>query len=272
MTHAPLARPRGTVAEFFLGVRTLLGGFGWWRVRPGLMLLGLLPAALVSLILGAGLVTLGFWITPLTETLTPFADGWISPWPTVLRLAVGTAVFGAALLLSATLFTALTLLIGEPFYDRIWRGVEKLESPTTDLDKEPGFWAGVFDAVSLIARGILAALAAFLIGLIPLVGGVLGALTGVLLSGWILADELSGRALTARGIGQRERRRLLRAHRARALGFGVATQLCFLVPLGAVFTMPAAVVGAARLAHGVLPEPAPAPKGPPLAGPAAPAA
>lgn len=253
MTHVHTARSGGAVAEFFLGVRTLLGGFGWWRVRPGLMLLGLVPGAIVSLLLGAGLVALGFWVTPLAEALTPFADEWVTPWPTVLRLALGTAVFGAALLLSATLFTALTLLIGEPFYDRIWRGVERIEAPTTQLDRDPGFWAGISDAVSLIARGVLAALAAFLIGLIPIVGGALGAVTGILLSGWILADELSGRALTARGVDHRERRRMLRAHRARALGFGIATQLCFLIPLGAVLTMPAAVVGATRLAHGVLP-------------------
>jgi CysZ protein len=31
------------------------------------------------------------------------------------------------------------------------------------------------------------------------------------------------------------------------LGFGVATQLCFMVPLGAVATMPAAVAGATLL-------------------------
>jgi CysZ protein len=41
----------------------------------------------------------------------------------------------------------------------------------------------------------------------------------------------------------------MRAHRARVLGFGVATQLCFLVPLGAVATMPAAVAGSTLLAH-----------------------
>jgi len=253
VTNALPDPPRRSAAgEFALGVRTLLGGFGWWRVRPGLMLLGLIPAAIVSLALGAGLITLGFWVAPLTDALTPFADGWPGLWSTVLRVAVGTAIFGAALLLAATTFTALTLLIGEPFYDRIWRGVEARESPDRP-DHDPGFWAGVADAVSLITRGILAALLAFAIGLIPLVGGLLGTVTGVLLSGWILADELSARALTARGIDHRERRRMLRAHRARALGFGVATQLCFLVPLGAVLTMPAAVVGATRLAHGIRP-------------------
>lgn len=258
---APSAPPRTAVREFARGAATLLGGFGWWRIRPGLMLLGLVPAAIVSLLLGAGLITLGFWIAPLTDTLTPFADGWPGLWSTVLRVAVGTAVFGAALLLAATTFTALTLLIGEPFYDRIWRGVEQRESPDQP-DTDPGFWSGVSDAVSLIVRGILAALVAFAIGLIPFVGGALGAVTGVLLSGWILADELSARAMTARGIPAAERRRMLRGRRARALGFGVATQLCFLVPLGAVLTMPAAVVGATRLARDLREaDPAPAAAG-----------
>ncbi|MEN0072065.1 MAG: signal peptidase I, partial [Propionicimonas sp.] len=71
--------------------------------------------------------------------------------------------------------------------------------------------------------------------------------------GWILAHELTSRALVARGIGRRERNALLRAHRRRALGFGVATQLCFLVPGGAVATMPAAVAGSTLLAQSVLP-------------------
>ncbi|KAA9130715.1 EI24 domain-containing protein [Microbacterium caowuchunii] len=253
--HDPADTPerRTAAGEFFAGFRILFGGFGWWRMRPGLMLLGLLPAAIVSLALGAGLITLGFWIAPLTTAVTPFAEGWPGLWSTLLRVAVGAAIFGGALLLSAALFTALTLLIGEPFYDRIWRSVEATETGAPP-DRDPGFWSGVTDAGSLIVRGALAALVAFALGLIPLVGGVLGTVTGVLLSGWILADELSARALTARGIGHVERRALLRGRRARALGFGVATQLCFLIPLGAVLTMPAAVVGATRLSHGVLPD------------------
>jgi CysZ protein len=59
----------------------------------------------------------------------------------------------------------------------------------------------------------------------------------------------------ARGIDRPERNALLRAHRGRALGFGVATQLCFLVPGGAVATMPAAVAGSTLLAQSLLPIP-----------------
>ena len=87
-------------------------------------------------------------------------------------------------------------------------------------------------------------------------GGVLATVFAVLLTGWLIADELSSRALSARGLDHSARRALMRRHRARVLGFGVATQLCFMIPLGAVATMPAAVAGATTLARSLL-EPAP---------------
>jgi CysZ protein len=238
------------VNEVLHGARLLLGGFGWFARRPGLMFLGLVPALIVSVALTAALVALASTLAPLTEAVTPFADHWPGAWTLALRIALGIAVFAGAVLLAATTFTALTLIIGEPFYDKIWRSVEISDSGAVP-DHDPGWRAAIADATGLMVRGALVALLAFALGFIPLIGGVVGTVTGVLLSGWILADELSGRALTARGIDRRARRRLLRAARGRALGFGIMTQLCFLVPLGAVFTMPAAVVGATRLAASV---------------------
>ncbi|MFT4213350.1 MAG: hypothetical protein QM622_01035 [Microbacterium sp.] len=70
-------------------------------------------------------------------------------------------------------------------------------------------------------------------------------------------DEPTSRGLSARGLGSGERRMLRRRHRARTLGFGVATQLCFLVPFGAVVTMPAAVAGSTLLGHSLLEQRAP---------------
>ena len=70
---------------------------------------------------------------------------------------------------------------------------------------------------------------------------------------------LASRALAGRGYTRAERARLLRAGRARTLGFGVATHLCFLVPLGAVAVMPAAVAGSTLLAQDLLRLSAPSP-------------
>jgi len=233
------------------GVGLLGRGFAQWRRRPGLMALGVLPAAIVGLLFLAGLAVLSAYLPALTEAMTPFADGWPGVWATLIRVAVGTALLGAALVLVAVSFTALTLVIGEPFYDRIWRAVE-MDAAGTRPDAAYGFWRSVSDGISLIARGAGIALIAVLIGLIPVVGGVGSTVFAVVFTGWLIADELTSRALTARGLTRRARRDLLRRRRARVLGFGVATQLCFLVPLGAVATMPAAVAGATLLAQSLL--------------------
>ena len=237
--------------ELTRGLGDLAGGFGLWRRRPGLMALGLVPAAIVGALLLAGLVTLALFLPAIAEALTPFADGWPAVWLTVVRFAAGTAVFAAALVVVAVTFTALTLIVGEPFYDRIWRAVEA-EAGSEGLDAPYGFWRSAADSLALVARGLGVAALAALGGLVPVVGAPLGAATGIVLTGWLLADELTARALAARGIDRRSRRRLLRAQRGRTLGFGIATQLCFLVPLGAVAVMPAAVAGSTTLAQSLL--------------------
>ena len=237
--------------EFARGVALLGRGFAYWRRRPGMMALGLLPAAIVAALFLSGLIALGASLPGITEAITPFAADWPGLWVTVIRVAVGTAVLGAALVLVAVSFTALTLLVGEPFYERIWRTVESdLGRPDSDADY--GFWRSLGDTVALLARGLSIAIAAALIGLIPLVGGVLATIFAVTFTGWLLTDELTARALTARGISRLARRKLMRRHGARVLGFGVATQLCFLIPLGAVATMPAAVAGSTLLARSLL--------------------
>jgi len=237
------------------GVALLGRGFGYWRRRPGLMASGLLPAAIVGVLFLAGLIALGASLPALTEAMTPFADGWPGLWATVFRVAVGTALLGAALVLVAVTFTAVTLVVGEPFYERIWRAVES-DGAAPPPDVGYGFWRSVADGLSLIGRGLGIALLAALMGLVPVVGGVLSTMFAVLFAGWLIADELTSRALTARGMTRPVRRQLLRRHRSRVLGFGVVTQLCFLVPLGAIAVMPAAVAGATLLARSLL-EPAP---------------
>lgn len=242
--------------EFFRGAGFLLGGFAWWRRRPRAMMLGLLPALLVGIVLAAGLTALGFALPSATASVTPFADGWVPFWRDALRFGIGVAAFGGAVVLAVVSFTALTLVVGDPFYERIWRTVEgDLGGPVPDADYP--FWRSVVDGFSLVGRGILVAIVAALVGLVPVVGGALGFVTGSLLTGWLLVDELSSRSLAARGMTRDERRGILRRHRGRALGFGVATQLFFLIPFGAVVVMPVAVAASTALTRSLLADEAP---------------
>ncbi len=231
----------------------LARGLGQWRRSPGAMALGLIPGFLVGLLFAAALVAWAVLLGNVIDDWTPFADDWDPLWATIVRTALGIASFGAVAFLAIVSFTAVTLTVGEPFYDRIWRATE-LSATGRVPEADYGFWRSIGDAVRLISRGAVAALAAWLLGLIPLVGGVLGFTVGLLLTGWLLADELTSRALAARGLDRRARREVLRANRARTLGFGVATQLCFLVPLGAVAVMPAAVAGSTLWTHEALGE------------------
>lgn len=243
------------IREFAAGFGLLGRGFGFWRRRPRVMALGLVPAAIAFVLLAAALITLGVQLPWLVDWATPFADRWDTFWQGLLRITLGVVVFAGSTLLAAVTFTALTLVIGDPFYERIWKAVEE-ELGGSAPDEGAGFWRTVVDAVQLVALGIVFAALAALVGLIPVIGGVLGAIVGVLLTGRLLARELTGRAFEARGLTLARRRELLRSRRWRVLGFGVATQLCFLVPLGAVATMPAAVAGSTMLARQLLDEPA----------------
>lgn len=239
------------ISEFAAGVGLLGRGFGYWRRRPGLMLLGLVPGLIALVVLAAAIIPLLISLATITTWLTPFADGWDPFWATAVRSALGVVIAIGALVLASVVFTALTLLIGDPFYQRIWRAVEN------DLGGEVpsgggGMRVALGESIRLLALGAVTALIALALGLIPGVGAPLAAVTGVLLTGRLLARELTGRALNARDIPGRERSRLLAARRARLLGFGVATQLCFMVPVGAVVVMPTAVAGATLLARELL--------------------
>ncbi|WP_144792690.1 EI24 domain-containing protein [Microbacterium paludicola] len=238
------------IREFVVGAATLLRGFRMWTTHTRLMALGLIPAFIAWLLLLAALVPLVLWLVPITEWMTPFADGWSMPWQGLMRFGVGAVVVIAGLALSAAVFTALTLTIGDPFYQRIWRGVERSlgEEPTG----ETGFWTTLGEGVRLVVLGILVALLTLVIGFLPILGGIAASVIGVLLNGRLLARELTGRAFDARGLHGYSRSAVLRAGRARVIGFGVATQLLFLTPFGAIVTMPAAVAGSTLLAHDLL--------------------
>lgn len=239
------------IREFTIGIRTLLRGFGLWRTRPGLMVLGLIPAIIAVVVLAAAIVPLVIGLPSVSAWLTPFAEGWLEPWRGLLRAAVSFVVVAAALALASVVFSALTLTIGDPFYQRIWHAVELDlgEAPPADGGR---FWTTLGEGLRLVMLGILIAIAVLLIGLIPAVGGFLGAISGVVLTGRLLARELTARAFDARDLSPADRSALFSGSRARVLGFGVATQLCFLIPGGAVAIMPAAVAGSTMLARDML--------------------
>ena len=233
----------------------LLRGLALWRRRPGLMLLGMVPALLVLALVLAGLVALLLHVTDLVGWATPFADDWASALRGLLRVGLAVLLVLGFVLVASMTFTAVTLTVGDPFYERIWAETERMLGGDVP-DAGPPFWKSAADGVVLAGTGLVLGLGVFLLGLLPVVGAAVGLVLGVMVSGRLLAAELVSRALEARGMDRTARAEVLRRDHASVLGFGVATQLCFFVPLGAVVVMPAAVAGATMLARDLLERPA----------------
>ncbi len=245
---APATKP---VPEFFAGFGVLLQGFHVWRRRPGLMALGLVPALIVAAVLGTLLIVVLLNIDGIAAFVTPFADAWDASMRRILRLGVSLAIVAGVVILAVFGFTGLTLLVGDPFYERIWREVEN-ELGGLPETSGPGFWRTVRDALALGLKALGTAMLVALVGLIPVVGAPVAAVLGLLVSGRLIARELTARPLEARGLTAGDRVRVLRARSARVTGFGVAVNLCFLVPGGAIVAMSAAVAGATFLARDAL--------------------
>lgn len=243
------------VRRFLSGVGLLGRGLGLYLRSPGLMALGLIPAAISGALYLAGLVALVWFLPELAELVTWFADDWTEAVRGTVRVLAGAALLGLGAVLGVLTFTAITLLIGDPFYEKISERVEQRYGGVPD-EVEVLWWRSLVrsltDSLRLIALTVLAGIPLFAAGFLPVVGQTVVPVVAAAVAGWFLAVELTGVPFQRRGLRLPDRRRMLKAHRPVALGFGVAVFLCFLVPLGAIVVMPAAVAGGALLTRRVL--------------------
>ncbi|MBT2466761.1 EI24 domain-containing protein [Streptomyces sp. ISL-66] len=240
-------------------MRDLAGGFGYllagqrWVFRHGRWLgFGLLPG-LVSLVLYAGaLIGLGYGADDLTAWATPFADGWSSPWLGLFRGFLTALLYAFGLFVAVITFTAVTLLVGQPFYESLSEQVDRSEGgevPESGLTLWQELWISARDSLKILGRVLLYGILLFALGFVPVVGQTVVPAVGFCVSGYFLTQELTSVALMRRRVRLTEQLGLLRSRRMLALGFGVPLVLAFLVPLVAVFLMPGAVAGATLMAR-----------------------
>jgi CysZ protein len=253
-----VARAGRPVSDFFTGVGLLGRGLGSYARSPGLLLLGMLPALLTFILLVAGFVAVLAFLGPESRAVTWFAEHWPSGARDLVRALAQIAIVGVYVLVSIVAFTGLTLAIGDPFYEKISERVENRYGGLPGAVDRP-WWKelgrGVLESIRLVTLTIVIGVMLFLAGLLPAVGQTVVPVIGALVGGWALAVELTGVAFARRGLRLRDRRRVLRRHRWLTLGFGVAVFVCFLIPLGAVLLMPAAVAGATLLTRRVQGQP-----------------
>lgn len=246
------------IRSFVDGVRLFLRGFAAYARNPKMVLLGLIPAVISGTLFVGGFVAWVNVVVDVADWLTPFADGWSPGLQDAVRgtTAVGLLAFGG--LLGVLTFTAVTLFIGDPFYEKISEWVEERHGGVPGAVDVPwwrSLWHSLLDSSRLIAFGIAIGVPLFICGFIPIVGQTVVPVLAAVFGGWRLALELVGSAFYRRGLRLPDRRVALRANRAKALGFGVAVFCCCLIPFGAVLIMPAAVAGATLLARQSLGQP-----------------
>ncbi|MFD5704059.1 EI24 domain-containing protein [Streptomyces lasiicapitis] len=221
--------------------------FGW----------GLLPGLITLVLYAAALVSLALWGTDLVSWATPFADDWSDPWPGLLRGFLTVLLFALALLLSVVTFTAVTLVIGEPFYESLSEQVDLSVAgfaPESGLPLWRELLISVRDSLRIVVRAALWGVLLFGLGFIPVVGQTVIPVLGFFVTGFFLVEELTAVALQRRGVRLRDRLVLLRARKSLAWGFGAPLAVAFLVPFVAVFLMPGAVAGATLMARDLMGE------------------
>ncbi|WP_079124117.1 EI24 domain-containing protein [Streptomyces sp. NBRC 110611] len=238
------------------GIRYLGKGQRWVAQHGRWWGFGMIPA-LIALVLYAGVLTaLAIWSGDIAAWATPFADDWGSPWQGLLRGVFVALLIAGGLLLSVLTFTAVTLLIGDPFYESLSEKVEESEGhcpPGPGLPLWQEILIALRDSVHVLLRAAGFGILLFALGFVPVIGQTVIPAIGFCVSGFFLAVELTSVALQRRGIPVRERLRLLRGRTALAVGFGTPLVLLFLVPFVAVVLMPGAVAGATLLVRDLAP-------------------
>jgi CysZ protein len=246
------------VSEFLAGFALLGRGLRLIVRRPRLFGLGAIPPAITSVVFIGILVAVFSQLDPMVAWLTPFADAWSPETRVVIRVLVGAALVAGLALVMVVTFTALTLAIGSPIYDKLSEAVEREFGPVPEL-AEPlatGAARAVRHSVTLIAVSVLVAVPLFAAGFVPGLGQTVVPVVSAAFGGWMLGIELIGPAFERRGLlTLTDRRVAMRRRRARVLGFAIPTFLLLAVPLVGMVVFPVATAAGTLLARQLLDEP-----------------
>ncbi|BFO21159.1 EI24 domain-containing protein [Streptomyces sp. KM77-8] len=207
------------------GFRYLLAGQRWVARHGKQYGFGLLPGLITLVLYAAALVSLALWGEDLVTWATPFADDWSSPWAGLFRGFLTGVLFALALLLSVLTFTAVTLLIGQPFYENLSEKVDRDVSPDgtapeSGLPLARELWISARDSLRILLRALVWGVSLFALGFIPVAGQTVVPVIGFFVTGFFLTEELTAVALQRRRVEVRERLVLLRSRKTLVWGFG----------------------------------------------------
>ncbi|MCF3965067.1 EI24 domain-containing protein, partial [Streptomyces fuscigenes] len=236
------------------GFRFLVQGQRWVAAHGRWWGFGLLPGLVTLVVYAGALIALAYGADDAVSWATPFADGWASPWQGLFRGGMTVLLFALGLFLAVVTFTAVTLLVGQPFYEALSEAVERAESPdgtvpASGLSWGRGILVSVKNSLYVLVRVAIWGVVLFALGFVPVLGQSVVPAVGFCVSGFYLTQELTAVAMERRRVGAREQLAWLKGRRTMALGFGVPLTLAFLVPVVPILLMPGAVAGATLMAR-----------------------
>ncbi|GGX25009.1 membrane protein [Streptomyces malachitofuscus] len=242
-----------------VGFRYLVKGQQWVGRHGRQFGFGLLPGLITLVLYAAALVALALWGADFVTWATPFADDWSSPWSGLFRGFLTAVLFALGLLMSVVTFTAVTLLVGQPFYENLSEKVDRDVSPDgtapeSGLPLMRELWISARDSLRIVVRALVWGVLLFALGFVPVVGQTVVPVVGFFVTGFFLTEELTSVALQRRRVEARERLALLRSRKTLVWGFGTPLAVAFIIPFVAVFLMPGAVAGATLMARDLLGE------------------
>lgn len=242
---------RRTVSDFIRGIALVFRGLRTWGTSPRLMAWGLLPGAITFTVMVAAWVAWAVNSGDVAAAMVSRLTDSRAEWVYALEIVVTLALLLGATLLAVYLFTAVTLGVGGPFFERLSASVDTSLGFEGRAPRE-SWWTSMSRSlressvrlVLTMATGV----AAFLLALIPGVGGALAFTLTATVASQFLAMELVAIPAARRGMLTRaERSALLARRKALSRGYGVAVYLLFLIPGMAVMMMPAVVAGSTLL-------------------------
>ena len=233
------------LAEALGGASLLARGFVLVFTRRRLFLLGALPPLITSVIF------LALLITEIGNL-----DRVIPDYPTWVRVLIGIGAVGGSMLIMVLVFTAVTLAIGGPAYEKISDLVEReLGNPPREVE-EPmvrSMGRSARQSIGLLVVSLAGAIVFALLGLVPILGQTVIPVLSAGFGSWMLIIELIATPFQRRGLLRiADRRSAMAGRRARTLGFAVPTFLLMGIPFISVLAFPAAAAGATMLARDLL--------------------
>jgi CysZ protein len=236
------ARPTGvrpgTLRRAAAGAWHVPAGFGYLLRHPALWPLSLLPLVLTAVCLVLGVLAGASTVVRFGPSLLPAAGRIPDVAGFLLTLALWVGGLGAGL----TAGFVLALLLSAPAIERLSSEVEASVAGRT-THAAVGFARELVQSFRAALYFALVAPVVFLLGLVPVVGPLAGAVWGA----HAIAHQHTEAALARRGLGFEARREWHRRWRAESMGFGLAGLVTLIVPFANFLLAPALAVGGTLL-------------------------